>query len=151
MIIAVHTTPPPTRNSTSTRNKGPSGLKFCMPPLPEQLTTTQHNLTLLLSGGVIYPPKLNFHYKEPHINLWCCLNNKINIKDNNNNNRNNRNNDNNNHNHNNNNNNNNNNNCVSFLNRSFLAGMRVSSKMNHGCCVLHLLSSATSPTTTLTS
>ena len=46
-IIAVHTntTPPthPTRNSTSTRNKGPSGLKICMRPHLTKLTTTQHN------------------------------------------------------------------------------------------------------------
>ena len=32
-----------------------------------------------------HPPKLNFHHKEPQINLCCCLNNNINIKDNNNN------------------------------------------------------------------
>ena len=33
------------------------------------------------------PPtmKLNFHHKEPQINLLCCLNNNINIKDNKNN------------------------------------------------------------------
>ena len=31
-----------------------------------------------------HPPKLNFHHKEPQINLWCCLNNNINIKDKNN-------------------------------------------------------------------
>ena len=29
------------------------------------------------------PPKLNFHHEEPQINHWCCLNNNINIKDNN--------------------------------------------------------------------
>ena len=47
MIIAVHTTHPPTHpptgNSTSTRNNGPSGLKFCMRPHLTKLTTTQHN------------------------------------------------------------------------------------------------------------
>ena len=26
--------------------------------------------------------ELYFHYKEPQINLWSCLNNNINIKDN---------------------------------------------------------------------
>ena len=31
------------------------------------------------------PPKLNFLHKEPQINLWCCLNNNIKIRDNNNN------------------------------------------------------------------
>ena len=49
-----------------------------------------------------HPTKLNFHHKEPQINLWCCLNNNINIKDNNNN-KNNVNKDNNNNNNNNNN------------------------------------------------
>ena len=49
------------------------------------------------------PPKLNFHQKDPQINLWCCLSNNINIKDNDNND-NNINNDKNNNNNNNNNN-----------------------------------------------
>ena len=44
LFIPHHTTPHhPTRNSTSTRNKGPNGLKFCMRPHLTQLTTTQHN------------------------------------------------------------------------------------------------------------
>ena len=34
------------------------------------------------------PPKLNFHHNKPQINLWCCISNIINIKDNNNNNNN---------------------------------------------------------------
>ena len=60
---------------------------------------TQHNFC---TPPHHHPPKLNFHHKEPQINLWCCLNNNINIKDNNNNknknnkNKNNNNNDNNN-------------------------------------------------------
>ena len=61
MIIAVHTTPTPTGNSTSTRNKGPSGLKFCMQPHRTQLTTTQHNFnpTIIMVGWVarfMHPP-----------------------------------------------------------------------------------------------
>ena len=42
-LLLFTTTPPTTRNSTSIRNKGPSGLKFCMRPLLTKLTTTQHN------------------------------------------------------------------------------------------------------------
>ena len=45
--------------------------------------------------------KLNFHHKEPQINLRCCLNNNIKIMDNNNNKNNNNNNKNNNNNNNN--------------------------------------------------
>ena len=50
MIIAFHTTTPPsphhtTGNSTSTRDKGPSGLKFCMGP----------HLTKLRGGGLTNP------------------------------------------------------------------------------------------------
>ena len=37
-----------------------------------------------------HPPKINIHHKEPQINLWCCLNNNINITVNNNNNNNNK-------------------------------------------------------------
>ena len=43
-IIAVNTTQPPTPgNSTSIKNKGPSGLKFCMRRYLTKLTTAQHN------------------------------------------------------------------------------------------------------------
>ena len=77
-----HPTPPTTRNSTSTRNNGSSGLKFCMWPHLTKLTTTQHNFC---TPPPHHPPKLNFHHKELQINLWCCLNSNINIKDNNNN------------------------------------------------------------------
>ena len=63
MIIAVHTTPPtppthPHTNSTSTRNKGPSGLKFCMRPHLTKLTITQHNFNPTFlggGGGVLHP------------------------------------------------------------------------------------------------
>ena len=53
LFIPPHPTPPPTRNSTSTRNKGPSGLKFCMRPHLTKLTTTQHkfNPTIFWVGG----------------------------------------------------------------------------------------------------
>ena len=72
MIIAVHTTPHhTTRKSTSTRNKGPSGLKFWMRPRLTKLATTQHNFnpTIFWGGGVIYPP--------PWINpVWFFLDKK---------------------------------------------------------------------------
>ena len=55
-------------NTTSTE-LGLTWKWVCTPPHP----TTTH------------PPKLNFHHKEPQINLSCCLNNNINFKDNNNN------------------------------------------------------------------
>ena len=51
MIIAVHTTPP-TTNSTSTRNKGSFGLKFCIRPQTTKLTTTQHNFNPAIGWGV---------------------------------------------------------------------------------------------------
>ena len=57
-------------------------------------TQPQHNLNLTQLSWVWHengfahppptPPKLIFHHKEPQINLWYCLNNNINIKDNNN-------------------------------------------------------------------
>ena len=60
LFIPHHPTPHhTTRNSTSTRNKGPSGLKFCMRPHLTKLTTTQHNFnpTIFLGGGgVMHPP-----------------------------------------------------------------------------------------------
>ena len=50
---AAHYNTPPTTNTTSTRNKGPSGLKFCMRPHLTKLTTTQHNFnpTIFWVGG----------------------------------------------------------------------------------------------------
>ena len=62
-------------NSTSTQpqlNSTELGLTWkwlCTPPTPPPPPP---------------PPKLNFLHKEPQINLWCCLNNNINIRDNNN-------------------------------------------------------------------
>ena len=47
MIITLHHPP----ISISTTRNGPRGLKFVMQHHPSILTTTQHNLTLLLSGG----------------------------------------------------------------------------------------------------
>ena len=56
-----------TRNSTSTRNKGPSGLKFCMWPHLTKLTTTQHNFNPTgFWGGVIYHP----HWVNPTLFFW---------------------------------------------------------------------------------
>ena len=51
----------PSRNSNSTRNNGPRGLKFCMQPHQAKLTTTQHNFNpTIFWGGVIYrPPWVN--------------------------------------------------------------------------------------------
>ena len=48
-----HTTHPTHTNSTSTRNKSPSGLKFCMRPHLTKLTTTHHNFnpTIFWEGG----------------------------------------------------------------------------------------------------
>ena len=46
MIIAVHTTL--TTNFSSTRKKGPIGLKFCM-YTEQKVTTTQCNFNLLFS------------------------------------------------------------------------------------------------------
>ena len=63
-------------------------MKFGIVTTPTQ---PQHNLNWVwfdMKMGLhttTPPPKLNFHYKEPQINPWCCLNNNINIKDNNNN------------------------------------------------------------------
>ena len=75
-------------------------------------TQPQHNLNLTQLSWVWHdyccsPPhrELYFHRMQHQINLWCCLNNNINIKDNNNS----KNNDNNDKNSNNNNNNNKNN------------------------------------------
>ena len=55
MIIAVHTTL--TTNFSSTRKKGPIGLKFCM-YTEQKVTTTQRNFNLLfsiLSHGLTLP------------------------------------------------------------------------------------------------
>ena len=50
---------PPPRNSTSTRNNGPSGLKFCMQPHLTKPTTTQHNFNPTVfwggRGHISYP------------------------------------------------------------------------------------------------
>ena len=51
--------PTPPGNFTSTRNNGPSDLKFCMRPHLTNLTTTQLNFnpTIFFGGGmVIHPP-----------------------------------------------------------------------------------------------
>ena len=76
MIIAVHTTTPP-RNSTSTRNKGPSGMKFCMWPYQTKLTTTQHNfnLTIFWVGvGVMYTPLwVNFSFWQKNYRTQIFL------------------------------------------------------------------------------
>ena len=50
-----HPTPP--RNSTSTRNNDPRGLKFCGRPYQAKLTTIQLNFnpTIFGRGGVIHP------------------------------------------------------------------------------------------------
>ena len=60
-IITLHTPPtqpPHHRNSNSTRNNGPRGLKFCMQPHQAKLTTTQHNFnpTVFWGGGHISSP-----------------------------------------------------------------------------------------------
>ena len=64
---------PPPGNSTSTRNKDPSGLKFCMRPHLTKLTTTQHNFNpiffwvgvggglCILPLGLILPDLFFFH------------------------------------------------------------------------------------------
>ena len=40
---------------------------------------------MIIAVDTTPPPnqELYFHHKDPQINLWCCLNNNINIKDNN--------------------------------------------------------------------
>merc|ERR1712240_217511 len=54
-IITLHHPPHPTphRNSTSTRNNDPRGLKFCKRPYQAKLTTIQHNFnpTFFWGGG----------------------------------------------------------------------------------------------------
>ena len=81
MIIAVHTTPPPTPpgNSTSTRSKGPCGLKFCMRPQltkiivdPKKLLNPPKNLTPNFFDPQIFDPKFFYgqvifllHFQQP--------------------------------------------------------------------------------------
>ena len=56
-IITLHPPPPTHRNSTSTINNDPRGLKFCRRPYQAKLTTIKHNFNpTIFWGGVIYPP-----------------------------------------------------------------------------------------------
>ena len=57
---------PPHRNSTSTRNNDPRGLKFCRQPYQANLTTIQHNFnpTIVWGGGFKYPPPKFFYPKN---------------------------------------------------------------------------------------
>ena len=58
------------RNSTSTRNNDPRGLKFCRRSYQAKLTTIQHNFnpTIFWGGGVIYSP--------PWVNPTCFFRQK---------------------------------------------------------------------------
>ena len=60
LLFTTHPPPPPPRNSTSTRNKGPSGLKFCMRPHLTKLARTQQNFnpTIFWVGGSATSPKV---------------------------------------------------------------------------------------------